>query len=85
MTDYKVVWESDVTADSPREAAERARADQVRPGSWATVFDVTDPNGVTWRIDLMDDAEEPPSVPNGHGDWPWEREAKGRQHMERSP
>lgn len=37
---YKISWHIDVEADSPREAAEKARAIQQNPDSTATVFDV---------------------------------------------
>lgn len=39
---YRVTWEIDIDACSPREAAERARAVQLRERSVATVFIVTD-------------------------------------------
>lgn len=45
MTDereYRVTWEIDVTAPDPETAALLARAAQVRPGTTATVFTVTD-------------------------------------------
>ena len=37
---YRVLWEIDVDAESPRHAALKARAIQRDPKSWATVFDV---------------------------------------------
>jgi hypothetical protein len=40
MRTYKVMWEIDISADSPEEAAKRAREIQLDPESWATVFDV---------------------------------------------
>jgi len=49
---YQVVWIIDVEASSAREAAEQARAHQIRYGTTATVFDVTPRGGRTRRIDL---------------------------------
>jgi hypothetical protein len=40
MKEYKVSWEIDVLAASPREAAEKALAIHRDPGSIATVFNV---------------------------------------------
>lgn len=37
---YRVTWTVDLEADSAREAAEKARAAQMRPGTAATVFEV---------------------------------------------
>jgi hypothetical protein len=54
MNDYLVTWEINVTADSPRAAAELAREAQVAPGTWATVFDVFDDDGNLTNIDLME-------------------------------
>lgn len=52
MPGYNVRWEMDVEADSPREAAERAREAQTREGTIANVFDVFDGDGRIHRIDL---------------------------------
>lgn len=38
MHSYRVTWEIDVEAETPREAAEQAKAIQQDPGSWASVF-----------------------------------------------
>lgn len=54
--DYHVVWEIDVVATSPEDAAEEAFKHMQRPGTTAVVFDVTDDNGRTTRVDLMGDA-----------------------------
>jgi hypothetical protein len=40
MPEYRVIWTIDVDAADPREAAEKARAAQVRPDTTATVFQV---------------------------------------------
>ena len=58
MKTYRVSWESDIDADSPRGAAEKARAIQRDPESLATVFDVIEMDGDTiQRIDL-EEAED---------------------------
>lgn len=51
----RIVWELDVEADTPEEAARQALAVQRRPDSTATVFDVTDEAGETVRVDLEED------------------------------
>jgi hypothetical protein len=67
--EYRVTWEIDVEADSPRQAAEKARAAQVRPGTIATVFTVAprvDPRGIRGlvadevQIDLDDQRDRGP-------------------------
>ena len=40
MPHYLVRWEIDIVAESPQEAAEKARRCQTRAGTLATVFDV---------------------------------------------
>ncbi|HYD60871.1 MAG TPA: hypothetical protein VEC35_10975 [Noviherbaspirillum sp.] len=42
MADYKVFWEIDISADSPREAAEQAWALMRAPNSSANSFSVSD-------------------------------------------
>ena len=49
---YLVIWEMDLYADSPREAAEQAWDHMRAPGSIANVFEVIDANGVGTIIDL---------------------------------
>lgn len=59
MNGYHVIWEMDIDADSPLEAAVQARENQTRPGTWSVVFDVTDPRtGKTTRVDLLDNESE---------------------------
>jgi|SoiMethySBSTD1v2_1073268.scaffolds.fasta_scaffold5007237_2 hypothetical protein len=41
MAEYLVRWEINVSADSHREAAKQARQAQIRPGTTATVFEVS--------------------------------------------
>lgn len=54
MPEYHVVWEIELNADSPRNAAVKALAIQRDPHSIATAFDVTDKAGTTEHIDLED-------------------------------
>ncbi len=50
---YHVVWEIDIYAHSPREAAKQAQAMQQDEDTTATVFDVTEEGSdKTVRIDL---------------------------------
>ena len=51
---YHVLWEIDLDADSPREAAELALLIMLDSESTATTFDVTDEDGETTRVDLED-------------------------------
>lgn len=55
MTTYRVEWAIDIEAGSPVEAAQKARAIQLDPGSIATVFDVLeyDSKDDAARIDLL--------------------------------
>lgn len=55
--EYRVTWAIDIEADSPLEAARKAREIQLDPDSTATVFDVTtkDTKAV---IDLWGDQTE---------------------------
>jgi hypothetical protein len=43
MRTYLVQWEIDIDADSPQEAAERARFYQTKPDTTATVFTIFEP------------------------------------------
>ena len=53
---YHVVWEIDVYAESPREAAKEAQAIQLDEDSTATVFDVAEEDSdKTVRIDLAEE------------------------------
>ena len=51
---YRVVWEIDIPATGPVEAAERAREIQRDPQSWATVYRVTDEEGHIRKIDFAE-------------------------------
>lgn len=60
MTEYRVMWEIDIVASSPREAAKKALEIQRNPDSWATVFRVVpfESNGEAVDVDLLLDEEE---------------------------
>jgi hypothetical protein len=54
--EFRVIWEIEIEADSPREAAQQARAIQLTPGMSATVFDVwAHTVGKMHRIDLVEE------------------------------
>jgi hypothetical protein len=52
--DYNVGWSCEITAASPKEAAEIALRMIVDQKAWAHVFDVTNDCGDTVRVDLDD-------------------------------
>jgi hypothetical protein len=58
--EYRVTWVIDLSAASPREAAEQALRIQRNPDSTADVFDVAElvVAGRTERIDLSDEEED---------------------------
>jgi hypothetical protein len=60
MPSYIVTWTIDADEfDNPHAAAVHARAAQIRPGTWANVFDVKDKaTGETTRVDLDEDEDE---------------------------
>jgi hypothetical protein len=49
MTTYYVVWDIEIDADSPEEAARIAREIQLDPDSTATVFYVSEVQGAVTR------------------------------------
>ena len=49
---YLVIWEMDIYADSPREAAENAWGHMRAPFSTTNVFNVIDKDGVGTIVDL---------------------------------
>jgi len=53
---YRVIWEIDIEADTPEEAAAEALAIQRDPCSFLPVFEVRYPNG-RWTYVDMDAAE----------------------------
>lgn len=61
---YDVQWGIDVEADGPRDAAERARAAQLAPGSIATCFTVVNKaTGEALAVDLSENTVEPIARP----------------------
>ncbi|WP_327100285.1 hypothetical protein OIE68_16840 [Nocardia vinacea] len=54
MPEYYVRWEIDVSADDPLSAAFAAFDIYRAPDSTTTVFDVIEPDGHTYRVDLDD-------------------------------
>ena len=56
-TRYHVVWEIDIDAESPREAAEEAWAIMRYQDSRANYFEVFDQDGDKTNVDLMEDVE----------------------------
>lgn len=58
MTQYRVVWEIDIEADSPREAAGEARYIQLDADSYALHFDVISDDGTVHHIDLNEDEDD---------------------------
>jgi hypothetical protein len=53
--EFRVIWEIDIDATSPKEAAQEARVIQLTPGMSATVFDVwAHAAGQMHRIDLIE-------------------------------
>jgi hypothetical protein len=56
--EFRVIWEVEIEADSPKEAAQQARAIQLTPGMSATVFDVwAHVTGKMHRIDLIEEPD----------------------------
>jgi hypothetical protein len=56
--EFRVIWEIDIEADSPKEAAQEARAVQLTPGMSATAFDVwAYAAGKMHRIDLLEEPD----------------------------
>lgn len=55
MADYRVVWEIELSANTPEGAARKALAMQRDPNSTAVVFNVTDVEGTDLLVDLMEE------------------------------
>jgi hypothetical protein len=56
--EFRVIWEIEIKADSPMEAAKEARVIQLTPGMSATIFDVwAHTAGKMHRIDLIDEPD----------------------------
>jgi hypothetical protein len=56
--EYRVIYENDITADSPRKAAERAYEIMLDPASFPPILTVRSPDGTTQDIDLSGDPDE---------------------------
>ncbi|WP_280202241.1 hypothetical protein [Nocardia cyriacigeorgica] len=52
---YRAIWQIDISARDPLHAARSAWAIQRDPHSSATVFDIVDDFGTTFRVDLSED------------------------------
>lgn len=65
MAQYKIIWEIELDADSPLEAARQALEIHRDKESSAVVFDVGDELGECTRVDLLDAPEEPIPEPSG--------------------
>ena len=53
--EFRVIWEIEIDAEGPKEAAQQARVIQLTPGMSATVFDVWEHMaGKMHRIDLIE-------------------------------
>lgn len=57
MPMFRLVWEIDIYAETPKEAAQIAQDMQRNSNAWVGVFDVTNVDG-TVRIDLDEDPED---------------------------
>lgn len=55
---FHVVWEIDIYAETPKQAAEQAFAAMQRPNTSANYFEVFDQDGVQTNIDLEEGEEE---------------------------
>ena len=55
---YRVVWEIDIEANSPEEAARQALEIQRDPGSTAHVFDTWDEGGNHKPVDLSENEND---------------------------
>lgn len=67
MNGYRIIWEIDLDADDPREAAKKALAYIGNPDSLAHIFDVTDDfTGQMTRIDLDEPLNRDPFRTDAH-------------------
>ncbi len=58
MSEYRVVWEIDVEAESPHDAARQAFSHMQRQGTTTNCFEVYDQNGNHTQVDLLEEEEE---------------------------
>ena len=54
---YLVIWEMDIYAETPREAAEKAWGHMQAPNSTANVFNVLDKSGAGTIVDLSEEQQ----------------------------
>lgn len=54
---YLVIWEMDIYAETPREAAEKAWGHMQAPNSTANVFTVFNKDGDKTLVDLLEEQE----------------------------
>jgi hypothetical protein len=52
MKEYRVLWEIELEASTPEEAAQLARELQLDPESFATFFIVQEPDGTEHEIEI---------------------------------
>lgn len=57
MNEYRVIWEIDLEAESPVEAAKLAQAIHRDPNSTASIFSVVDQSGKRFEIDAALEGE----------------------------
>jgi hypothetical protein len=55
MTEYLVTWQIEIDANTPEQAAKKARAIQVDPDNQADHFEVTNEEGVTVEVSALQD------------------------------
>jgi molybdopterin-biosynthesis enzyme MoeA-like protein len=56
--EFRVIWEIEIEAEGPKEAAQEARTIRLTPGMSATVFDVSaHAAGKMYRIDLVEEPD----------------------------
>lgn len=65
QTRHKVVWEIDIYAETPQEAAQAAWEMMQRSDSIATYFEVYDQDGVKHCVDLNEEANAAFAEKNG--------------------
>lgn len=66
---YRIEWEIEIDADTPREAAQAALAIQRRHDSYATAFKVFDESGEMEQVDLEEDEDEEPECTCAERSW----------------
>jgi hypothetical protein len=54
MPDFHVTWEIELEADTPKDAARKARDMQLDPAAWVDSFTVVDEGGDIHDVNLAD-------------------------------